>query len=273
MSVTELSLGYICDLVRKHAAIVLDSEKEYFVETRLIPLAQREGYGTIENLVGWLSVNSFGSLHQKVIEAITINETSFFRDNQPFEALKNLIIPELIKRRASERQLHIWCGACSTGQEPYSLAMLFREHFPELNSWSIRIFGTDISNGVLEKAQNGIFSQFVVNRGLPITYLMKYFRKEGMDWRINEDIRKMIEFRQMNLAGSWFPMPASDIVMMRNVMIYFDMEMKRKILEKIRGILRPDGTLFIGSTETMINLNNSYKMIDVALSGVYQPRC
>jgi chemotaxis protein methyltransferase CheR len=207
-----------------------------------------------------------------VVEAMTTNETSFFRDLSPFLALKECFLPDLIARRASMRCLSIWCGASSSGQEPYSIMLTILEHFPELKDWRIRFLATDISGAMLKRCQEGIYSQLEVNRGLPASLLTKYFSKKGTHWQIDEDIRKRIEFREMNLAGSWPLFPTMDLVVLRNVMIYFDGETKKNILKKIRHILDPQGYLLLGGTETTINLDDQYERVAVNGTSCYRIR-
>ena len=180
---------------------MLEKGKEYLVEARLTPLAKTQGFESIANLVTALKANALSSrvLRQAVVEALTTNETSFFRDIEPFEILKKNVLPELIEKRAAKKQLSLWCAASSTGQEPYTVAMLLREHFPQLVSWKISFQATDLSRDVLERARSGIFSQMEVNRGLPVTYLVKYFDKQGTQWRVKENIRSMITFSELNL--------------------------------------------------------------------------
>jgi chemotaxis protein methyltransferase CheR len=261
MPVTPSEFSYIQTLIRNHAGLVLDPGKEYLVDSRLDPLARSEGFATIGAMLEKIRLQPLNGTHRKIVDAMTTNETSFFRDIHPFEALKKEIVPGLISRRASERQLNIWCGAASTGQEPYSIAILLREHFPLLASWKIRMLATDINNEVLERARSGRYRQMEVNRGLPAPLLVKYFKDNASIWEIREDIRAMIEFREMNLIQTWWPMPKLDLVFLRNVMIYFDVETKKMILGKIRSLLSPDGFLFLGSAETTLNLDDNFESV------------
>ena len=209
-------------------------------------------------------------LHRVAVEAMTTNETSFFRDVTPFEALKKEVIPQLIARRAAEKTLSIWCAASSTGQEPYSLAMLLREHFPVLNSWKLYLMASDISTEVLARARQGKFSQLEVNRGLPASMLVKYFHREGLEWQISDQLRRQIEFREINLAKEWPYIPMLDLVLMRNVLIYFDIKTKKEILEKTRRRLKPDGVLFLGTAETTLNLDDSFVRNQFEQTSYYQ---
>jgi chemotaxis protein methyltransferase CheR len=264
--------GYLQELVRKRSAIVLEAGKEYLVESRLSSVARDEGFDSIDHLVQALRQTRANGLHRKVIEAMTTNETAFFRDVHPFDALRAQLIPELMHRRAAQRQLTIWCAACSSGQEPYTIAMLLREYFPALAGWQVRILGTDLSNGVLDRAKAGRYNQAEVNRGLPAAFLVKYFRKQSLQWQVVDDIRHAVEFRELNLNDVWSGVPSCDLVLMRNVLIYFDVETKKTILAKLRRVLRPDGYLFLGAAETTLNLDDAYQRVVVAKTGYYRLR-
>jgi chemotaxis protein methyltransferase CheR len=272
VALQQADFDYVRGLVLRRSAIVLENEKLYLAETRLQALARREGIDSVEALVGRLRAAPHNGLHQKVVEAMTTNETSFFRDVQPFEMLKQVVIPELIKRRATERQLSVWCAASSTGQEPYSLAMLLRENFPSLAGWKVRITASDLSTEVLEKARQGRYSQLEVNRGLPAQMLVKYFQRQGVEWQIKDDIRNLIDYRQLNLIEPWPALPPPDVILMRNVLIYFDVETKRQLLGKARRLLRPDGYLFLGGAETTLNLDDSFERVEFQRAGCYQLR-
>ncbi len=261
MDINKDDFEYICDLVHRSSAIVLEEGKEYLVEARLSPVANEEGIGSIKDLVAKLRGHPKNELHNKVVEAMTTNETSWFRDIHPFEALKKNVIPEVIKRRAMERTLNIWCAACSSGQEPYSIAILLREHFPEIASWKGRFVASEISNEMLARTREGRYSQIEVNRGLPAQLMVKYFKKIGLEWQIDEGIRNMLELRQINLDRNFPALPAMDIVFMRNVLIYFNKETKIEILRKVRQVMRPEGYLFLGGAETTLNLDSSFEKV------------
>lgn len=256
MPISNSDFAYISQLVRGEAAIVLEPGKEYLVETRLAPLVRDNGFASLEAFIGNLrSTLRPNGLHHKVVDAMTTNETSFFRDHHPFEALRKHIFPELIERRAAQRKISIWCAASSTGQEPYSIAMLIREHFRHLESWNIKILATDLSTTVINAAKAGEYSQFEVNRGLPASYLVKYFEKRADRWRLKEEVKNLVEYRPLNLLQPWPLMPPFDLVFLRNVMIYFEVDTKRKILKRIRSCLAPNGHLFLGTAETTVNLD------------------
>lgn len=258
-TLTAPDFDFIRSFVYNRAAIVLEQGKEYLVESRLGPLAQREGFSSLEQLIAAIrSDRSLVSLQTKTVDALTTNETYFFRDQHPFDALQKHILPSLIAHRAQDRQLRIWSAACSTGQEPYTLAMIIREHFPELSSWKIEIIATDLSTAVLERAKAGIYTQLEVSRGLPASYLNKYFRSQGDAWHLKPEITSMVQFRSLNLIGAWGSMPPLDLVFLRNVMIYFDTETKKTILKKLRACMQPHGTLILGSAETTMNLDPTW---------------
>lgn len=271
MSLKPEEFDYVADLARSNAAIVLERGKEYLVETRLAPLARQEGVATLGELIGRLRAQrSFGPLHARVVDALTTNETFFFRDFHPFEALRKQVVPQLIKERAALKRLTIWSGACSTGQEPYSLAMLLRDSFPELRDWSVKIYATDLSPTVLVQAKEGRYSQLEVNRGLPAPLLVRYFEKRDGHWFVKPEIKAMIDFKPMNLIQPWPLMPGFDIIFLRNVMIYFDVDTKRSILRRMRACLLPHGHLFLGTAETTLNLDAEWKPTPVGNTVAFQ---
>ena len=263
-------LDYIRDLVRTRSAIVLEPEKAYLVQSRLEPLAKTEGLGSLPELVQKLRPAPYGALHKKVVEAMTTNETSFFRDLTPFQVLREQLLPEIIARKGLSKRLNMWCGASSSGQEPYSVMLTIFEHFPELKDWEIQYIATDISEAMLIKCREGKYSQLEVNRGLPAQLLTKYFIKKGMSWQVQEDLRRRIDFIPMNLAGPWLSFPTMDIVFLRNVMIYFDMDTKKNILGNIRKILDPNGYLFLGGSETTLNIDDQYERVAISGTSCYR---
>jgi len=263
--------GYIRDLVRQRSAIMLEEGKEYLVVSRLSALATQEGFASLEHFLSELRNKPMNRLHLKVVEAMTTNETTFFRDVHPFDLLQSAILPELIERKGARRQLSIWCAGCSTGQEPYTVAMIIREHFPSLLGWDLTILGTDLSGDVLERARAGLYTQLEINRGLPASYLVKYFRKEGIRWQVADEVRLMVEYRQINLCDSWSALPPMDLVFMRNVLIYFDVDTKQAILGRIRRVLRPNGYLILGGAETTLGLDDAYERLVVGRAVCYRP--
>ncbi|MCC6932064.1 MAG: protein-glutamate O-methyltransferase CheR [Deltaproteobacteria bacterium] len=260
MAITHREFDYIKGLIKQEAAIVIDTGKEYLVESRLMPLAQKHGLASVKDLVDNLSKRDNQQLVTQVVEAMTTNETSFFRDFYPFEALKKKVIPDLIANRSAAKELVIWCAATSSGQEPYSLAMLIKENFPQLATWRLRIICSDISEEMLERTRSGVYNQLEVNRGLPVSLLMKYFKQDGTRWIVKDDLRRMLEVRLVNLAAPWPHLPQVDLIMMRNVLIYFDQVTKVSILKHAYDQLKVNGVLLLGSTETTINMNLSYQV-------------
>jgi len=236
---------YLCKFVHEQSAIIIDPGKEYLAESRLTPLAYQEGMESAQKLLERLRQEPANGLHRKVLDAMTNNETIFFRDAAPFQALRQAIIPELLGKRAAERRLSFWSAAASSGQEAYSLAMLMCDDFAGLPGWSVSILGTDISTAILNRARQGRYSQLEVNRGLPAKCLTKYFSREGLEWQISGNIRKLVEFREMNLAEAWPALPQFDVIFLRNVLIYFSVEKKKEILRRVRSVLREDGLIFL----------------------------
>lgn len=260
-TIATVDYEYIQHLIRERSGIVLDEDKQYLVDARLTPVLRQEKLSSIQDLVVQLRANPFNGLHQSVVEAMTTNETLFFRDAHPFEALKRNVFPELLAALETKKQINIWCAACSSGQEPYSIAMLAKEFFGLHPGWSTRIIATDLSRDILARAKQARYSQLEVNRGLPATYMVKYFKKEGMEWQLNQEIRNMVEFREMNLTAPWPAMPTIDIIFLRNVLIYFDVEMKKSILAKARGLMSSDSYLFLGGAETTLYLDNAFEQL------------
>jgi chemotaxis protein methyltransferase CheR len=272
MPINSADFEFVRSLVLAQAGIVLEPGKEYLVESRLQPIVRREGLGSLDELVAKLRSPMGGGLNHKVVDAMTTNETTFFRDVDPFEALRKFVIPGLIESKKLTRRLSIWYAASSTGQEPYSVSMLIREHFPQLLSWDLQQLATDISPSVLARAREGRYSQIEINRGLPANYLIKYFTKMGNDWQLSDAVRRMVRFEELNLIRPWPAMADVDIVMIRNVMIYFDIEAKKQILGRIRRILNPDGYLFLGGAETTMNLDDTFARQQYERAGCYRPR-
>lgn len=256
----------------QHAAVILDAGKEYLAESRLTPLAYQEGLDSAQDLLAQVRHTSFGGLHRKVLDAMMNNETWFFRDHVPFEALRRAIIPELMADRGAARRITIWSAASSSGQEAYSIAMLLKEEFAGLPGWSLSIIGTDLSSAILDRARNGRYSQLEVNRGLPLKYLSRYFTHEGADWILSPEIRKMVEFRQVNLAEPWRDLPRFDIVFFRNVMIYFDVETRRSIFNRLVSTMKPDGYLMLGTAETTYGLSQSFARVTWEKTAYYRPQ-
>lgn len=241
------------DMLKARTGITLDEGKEYLVETRLAPICRRDGVD-LETLVDRVIANPRGPAYDEVIDAMTTNETSFFRDMHPFETLRTQVVPELVERNRSSRSLRIMSGASSTGQEAYSVAMLLRTHFPELASWNVRITGTDLSSYALTRAREARYTQLEVNRGLPAT-MLRWFRQDGRDFVVDDELRRWCEFRPLNLVEPWSGLGPFDIVLLRNVLIYFDAPTKEQILRRVVDVTEPGGAVMLGASETIINLD------------------
>ena len=261
MSVSSTTFDYLAQLVHDQSSIVLDSSKDYLLESRLTPLLCAEGLTSLDELAQALRLDRYSPLHRRVVDAMTNNETWFFRDGYPFEALRQVILPELIRRRGPESELSVWSAGCSSGQEIYSVAMLIREHYPRLFGWKLNLLGTDISDAILNRARLGRYSQWEVNRGLPAKLLCKYFDRAGADWELDRKIKDTVSFRFMNLSAPWPAMETFDVVFLRNVLIYLSLESRKKILGKLRQVLRKGGYLFLGSAESTLNLDAGYRQI------------
>lgn len=260
----------ICRLLRERSGISLEAGKEYLVETRLAPVLHELKLRSIGELIGQLRSHNGSELSRQIVESLVTSETSFFRDATPFEELRTRIIPDLMSRRRSQRRLKIWCAASSTGQEPYSLALLFREHFPELAGWTLSLLASDISRPLLQRARSGLYNQVEATRGLPDDLRAKYFEQQGSDWRLAQSVCRMVDFQEINLAGAWPVLPPMDLILVRNVMIYFEVETKKSILSKLTRLLEPDGYLLLGGSETTFNLSDEFRRVDALKSGFYQ---
>ncbi len=272
MSFSPATFSYLAQMVRDHSAIVLDESKAYVVESRLGPLLYSEGVRDIDELAYRLRDDRCGPLRRKVLDAMTNNETWFFRDLYPFEALKMAVLPQLLRQRESEKSLGIWSAACSSGQEIYSVAMLIRENFPSALNWRLNLMGTDISEAIMSRARAGVYSQLEVNRGLPALLLARYFQQAGRDWQLKKLILEMARFSPVNLSAQWPSLGRFDVVFLRNVLIYFSLNVRREILARVRDVLRPGGCLFLGAAETTLNLDDSYERVPFQKSFYYRPK-
>ncbi|MCD0419070.1 MAG: protein-glutamate O-methyltransferase CheR [Rhodopseudomonas sp.] len=261
---------YLRKLLKERSGLDLSSDKQYLVESRLLPLARRFSLGGIAELVQKMKGMGTEALIADVVEAMTTNETFFFRDKMPFDHLRDEMLPALLQARASRRSLRIWCAASSTGQEPYSIAMTLKELGPAVAGWRFEIIATDLSPQVLAKSKSGLFSQFEVQRGLPIQLLVKYFKQAGEVWELSPEIRAMVQHRQLNLLHDFSSLGTFDIVFCRNVLIYFDQPTKVGILERIAKRLEPDGYLTLGAAETVVGLTDVFKP-HLSRRGVYLP--
>jgi chemotaxis protein methyltransferase CheR len=246
----QADFSYLREVVSSLSNNVLDPSRDYLFETRLARLLRTREMSHIGELVEQLRSQRDAGLARAVAEAMTINETSFFRDGRPFELLRSELLPRLIEKRISTRKLRFWSAACSTGQEAYSLAMLLREHFPLLASWDIRIEGTDFTVEMVDRASAGRYHRIEINRGLPARCIVRFFDHQGEEWAIKPEIRQMCNFRQANLCQT--PLPYAerfDVIFLRNVMLYFSTDSRRKVLAETHRLLAPDGVLFLGSSE------------------------
>ncbi|QOZ27837.1 protein-glutamate O-methyltransferase CheR [Bradyrhizobium sp. CCBAU 51753] len=265
---TPLDYEYLRKLLKERSGLDLSADKQYLVESRLVPLARRSNLAGIPELVQRMKGGA-EPLTSEVVEAMTTNETFFFRDKIPFDHLKELL-PGLAQARAARRSLRIWCAASSTGQEPYSIAMLLKEMTALFTGWRIEIVATDLSQAVLEKSKAGLFSQFEVQRGLPIQMLVKYFVQKGELWQLNADIRGMVQHRQLNLLQDLSHLGTFDVIFCRNVLIYFDQDTKAGIFAKIARMLEPDGVLALGAAESVVGITNVFRPFPER-RGLYQP--
>jgi chemotaxis protein methyltransferase CheR len=270
MTLTAQEFAFISGLVRRDAAIVLEAGKEYLVEARLLPLARQSGLPSVSEFVNRAQQRPEPEIHAKIVDALTTNETSFFRDGEPFKQLVDTVLPDLLARRATTRSIKVWSAASSSGQEPYTIAMVLQDNLPP--GWSFDIIGTDISTEMLTRAEAGQYTQLEVNRGLPAPLLVKHFERNGAHWQIAQALRKNVSFRRLNLAAPFPSMGPFDIVFIRNVLIYFDVQTKRTVLQRVAGTLRPDGWLFLGSAETTIGIDDRFERVVAGRTSAYKLR-
>ncbi len=272
MKVSPVQFAFLRDLLRRRTGVVIDDSKQYLVVARLLPIVRQRAIPSLDTLVDRIRKTGDKALEKDVLNAMMTHETSFFRDKSPYETLRQLVT-EMIPKRSAHRQLVIWSAACSTGQEPYSIAMLLNEHFPDLvASWRIRIIATDISEPVLARAREGVFSELETNRGLPAELLKKYFRPLQGKWSIVQECRRLVEFRCLNLNGPWPALPPCDVIFLRNVMLYFDVPTRASLVTKMRRVLKPDGALFLGGAETMIGIDTGYDRLAGTGCSYYRPK-
>jgi chemotaxis protein methyltransferase CheR len=270
-SISSLHFDYIRALVRQESSIVLDDGKMYLVVSRLAPLAREHDFASVGAFISHLQASAQGELHILAVEAIATTETSFFRDLHPFVEIREKILPELIKtRRDTSKSISIWSAACSSGQEPHSIAMILRDRFAELAGWNLQLLASDISRRMIERAQEGVYTQIEVNRGLPAPYLVRFFSQNESQWHLKDEVRGMFRFFRQNLADEWAAVPPVDILMLRNVLIYFDVQTRRKVLRRVRKLLRPGGYLILGSAETTLNLDQEFVRVRSGRAVFYQ---
>jgi chemotaxis protein methyltransferase CheR len=273
MPVSTDDFTFVADYLRQKSAISIGPGKEYLVESRLASVARATGYSDVSALIKELRApRPNPQVGTAIVEAMTTNETSFFRDHAPFEVLRKDLLPELLDRNANHRRLSIWSAASSTGQELYSTAMVIDTHYPELAAWDLTLFGTDLSSECVSRAATGQFSPLEVNRGLAAPMLVKYFERKGPQYVISERLRRWVRFQQMNLAASWPILPRFDVVFCRNVLIYFDLEVRQQILEKIRRTLNPGGYLLLGTAETTVGVVEGFTPVRFGTTTVFKAK-
>ena len=262
---------FVAQLLRKRSGLVISIDKIYLLESRLLPLARKRGIESMADLVSTMRLRPDEALLREVTEAMTTNESFFFRDIHPFEQFRQFILPALLKSRANQKRIRIWCAAASTGQEPYSIAMILKEEAYKLTGWKVDIVGTDLSREVLDRAREGIYNQFEVQRGLSTQLLNKYFTRVGDNWQISADIRSMVTYQEFNLLNSMIGLGKFDVIFCRNVLIYFDQETKGIVLNNLAKLLPPDGFLYLGSTETILGITNALHQ-SPDYRGIYCPK-
>ncbi|NMO50168.1 methyltransferase [Actinoplanes sp. TBRC 11911] len=270
MTLSQAEFNYVSQMVRREASIVLAPGKEYLVEARLIPVARSVGAAGVAEFLADLQRRPNPAHQRKIIDALTTNETSWFRDREPFTALNEVVLPELIKSRATTRKVRVWSAASSSGQEAYSLAITLQEALPP--GWNYDIMGTDISTEMVKRAETAEYSQVEVNRGLPAAQLVQYFERAGAHWRITPALRRNVSFRLMNLTAPLPVMQPFDVIFLRNVLIYFDVATKRTVLQNVAKLLRPDGWLFLGAAETTIGIDDNYERLAAGRTSAYRVR-
>ena len=246
--------SYLQRQILEGSGIVIDESKHYLLEARLLPIVRRENLASIDGLCAVLKKSSSTALRDEVIEAMTTNETFFFRDGAPFDALRNHVLPELKARYANSRKIRLWSAASSSGQEAYSLSMLLLEC--GFSDWDVQVLGSDLFEGVLAKAARGLYSELEVNRGLPRSYLLRYFTREGAEWQVKEELRRLVKFQKFDLRNDMRQLGLFDVIFCRNVLIYFDVETKRHILQRMRSVMNPGAYLVLGAAETVLNVDN-----------------
>ncbi|MDY0870574.1 CheR family methyltransferase [Dongia rigui] len=259
MTITDFD--FICQILKTRSGLLLTNDKAYLLESRLLPVARKWKLATFDDLVRLIRTKNDEAVIRDVVEAMTTNESFFFRDTKPFDQFKQICLPAMLKARAAQKTLRIWSAACSSGQEAYSLAMILSEMGAQLNGWKIDIVGTDLSQEILNRAKEGMYSQFEVQRGLPITLLVKYFQQTGDRWKLSDTIRNKVQYREWNLLNDPAPLGKFDIVYCRNVLIYFDQPTKSKVLAGIAKQMPDDGFLFLGGAETVLGISDKFQLL------------
>ncbi len=256
-----IDFDFVSKLVKDRSGLVLTKEKAYLLESRLMPVARKLGIKDLGELISTIRSQPKEALLREVTEAMTTNESFFFRDLKPFDLFRDKILPHLIRTRVPRKSFRIWCAAASGGQEPYSLAIILKEHAAQLAGWRTEILGTDISTEILAKAKAGVYSQFEVQRGLPVQLMVKYFKKHEDIWKIDNAVRNMVQYREFNLLGNLKALGRFDVVFCRNVLIYFDPPTKKQVLDQIATLMPEDGLLFLGGAETVIGVTDKFKPV------------
>ena len=269
----EEDLTLLRKLLHERTGVVLDTSRDALLEMRLSALAAETGFGSLPEVVDALRTEEpWGTLHQRVVEALVITETSWFRDIHVWQELHRTVLPEMIQRRAGARRLNLWSVACASGQEPYSLAMLLHEHEESLADWSVRLLATDFSQGILHRARAGLYTQLEVNRGLPAQKLVRWFRKDGDAWEISPEIRHRVEFSELNLAVPWPMLPSMDLILIRNVLLYFEPALRQRVLRRIAQVMHPEGWLVLGSNESALTLDDTFEEVRLERAVFYRRR-
>jgi chemotaxis protein methyltransferase CheR len=271
MTLTATSFDWVRQLVHRESAIVLQPGKEYLVEARLLPMAQQRGCAGVSELVEAVRQRPDPASTRRIVEALTTNETSWFRDGDPFTSLTGTVLPQLQAARRPDERLQIWSAACSSGQEAYTIAMLLSDALPNAAS-RVSITATDLSREMVERTRAGRFSQLEVNRGLPASMLVRHFTKAGNEWEISPSLRRMITASECNLAAPLPRLGPFDVVYLRNVLIYFDLPTKQGILHRVRQLMRPDGWLFLGAAETTLGVDDNWERVVLGRGSAYRPR-
>ena len=267
---TPENFDFIANLIHQESGIILTQEKTYLIESRLTPIGRNHSSQNIDEFIDILRKKANKDIIKEIVNSMTTNESLFFRDQKPFNNFQNIVLPNIIKARHNKKTIRIWSAAASSGQEPYSLSILLKEISAQIKQWKIEIVGTDICTNVLERAKLGIYSQFEVQRGLPIGLLMKYFSQSSEGWHISDEIKSMVTFNYFNLMNDMKELGNFDIIFCRNVLIYFNQDTKRQVLNQLASIMAPDGYLFLGGAESLLGITEKFKPLD-GYRGIYVP--
>jgi chemotaxis protein methyltransferase CheR len=274
MTLAPGDLEFVREFIRAESAIVIDNSKGYLVDSRLAPLASELALPDVAAIIARVRQGD-RAVRARVVDAMTTNETSWFRDVHIYRALENEVLPELLDRRERERSIAVWSAACSTGQEPYTLAMVLADELADRDDghrWNWSILGTDLSPTVLEQARRGVYDQLEMNRGLPAARMVRHFARAGAHWQVSAELRRRVSFRELNLATAFPPMPKADLILLRNVLIYFDNPTKQAVLERVLRSLKPDGYLVLGAAESLIGVPHTLQTVRVGSLSCYQHR-